>query len=186
MRIFLLFMLLGLISACTSPEPNFYQPVAIEKPNVVFSNIKSTILINNVLLPAEVSRPQITTLGDENYKLNIDEFNRWGATPERLFQNVINENFSYLLPNAIIENQTSLRKNYKYAVAVEITKMSGRLDEMAILEASYFIKNQKGMVIKSGKFYDEIKIDGKYDQYIPAQSKLLSILCEQIAKDLAQ
>ena len=186
MRIFLLFVLLGLISACASPEPNFYQPVALENPNTVFSNVKSTILVNNVLLPAEVSRPQITTLGDENYELNIDEFNRWGATPERLFQNVINENLAYLLPNAVIENQTSLRKNYKYAVAVEVTKMSGRLEEKAFLEASYFIKNKDGAVIKTGKFYNDMNIKGKYEQYIPAQSKLLAEMCEKIAKDLAE
>lgn len=185
MRIFLLFLLLGLISACTSPNPNFYQPIAISSYDMTFPDVKNTILINNVLLPAEVSRPQITTLGNENYELNIDEFNRWGSTPEKLFQNVINENLSILLPNATIENQTSLRKNYKYAVAVEITKMSGRLDENAILEASYFIKNTNGVVIKTGKFYKEAKIDGKYEQYIPTLSKLLSVLCLQIAKDLA-
>lgn len=186
MRIFLLFAILGLISACRSPEPNFYQPVAIDSYSITYPQINNTILVGKVLLPAEVSRPQITTLGDENYELNIDEFNRWGATPERLFQNTINENLSYLLPNAIIENQSSLRKNYKYAVVVEITKMSGRLDERAYLEASYFIKNKNGYIIKTGKYYNEVKIDGEYEKYIPAQSKLLAELCENIAKDLTK
>ncbi|MBQ2886580.1 MAG: membrane integrity-associated transporter subunit PqiC [Alphaproteobacteria bacterium] len=184
MRFFLLFAVLGLVSACRSPEPNFYQPVASTTYNMTYPKINNTILIGTVLLPAEASRPQITTLGDEDYELNIDEFNRWGANPERLFQNTINENLSKLLPNATIENQTSLRKNYKYAVVVEITKMSGRLDDCAILEASYFIKNSKGYIIKKGKFYNKIKIDGEYEQYIPAQSKLLAELCEKIANDL--
>ena len=184
MRIFILFVILGLVSACYSPEPNFYQPVAVKSFDEVYPKVKSTILVNSILLPAEVARPQITTLGKENYELYIDEFNRWGANPERLIQNTINENLSILLPNAIIENQTSLRKNYKYAVAVEITKMSGRLDEKAVLEASYFIKNQNGYIIKTGKFYNETDIDGKYEKYIPTLSKLLSELCEKIAKEL--
>lgn len=49
-----------------------------------------------------------------------------------------------LLPNAMIENQTTLKKNYKYAVTVEILDMSGRLDEMAALKASYFIRSKQG------------------------------------------
>ena len=32
---------------------------------------------------------------------------------------------------------------------------------------------------------NEMNIKGKYEQYIPAQSKLLSQMCEKIAKDLA-
>ncbi len=175
-----------LAAACSSPTPHFFQPVAIHTSDAAYPSVNATILINQVLMPAEASRPQITTLGKKDFEVKIDEFNRWGATPERLVQRVLNENLSRSLPNATIENQTPLHKNYKYAVAAEIQEMSGRLDETAILKASYFIKNRQGAIIKSGRFAKNIKIDGGYDAYVPAQSRLLGELADAIAADLAK
>lgn len=174
-----------LTAACSSPKPNFFQPIAMQTAENTYPNVKFTLLLNQVLLPAEAARPQIATLGKENYEVKIDEFNRWGAAPERLVQRVLNQNLSLLLPNAVIENQTPLRKNYQYAVAVEITEMSGRLDDYAVLQASYFIKNKSGHIIKSGRFDNKVKINGGYDAYIPAQSALLGQLATQIARDTA-
>ncbi len=171
--------------ACSSPRPNFFQPVGLKTTDMVYSDVKSTILINQVLLPAEASRPQITTLGDEDYEVKIDEFNRWGASPEKLVQRVLNENLSLLLPNATVENQTPLRKNYVYAVAVEVLEMSGRLNEKATLKATYFIKNKQGKTLKSGRFVKSIPIDGDYEAYVPALSKLLGDLSDEIAQTLA-
>lgn len=91
-----------------------------------------------------------------------------------------------LLPNAMIENQTTLKKNYKYAVTVEILDMSGRLDEMAALKASYFIRSKQGKILKQGRFDRRTEIDGSYDTYIPAQSRLIGDLAQVIAADLAK
>lgn len=184
MKRFWLFLLIFTISACASKNPNFYQPIALNETQHVYADFKQNILVDNVLLPAVQAKPQITTLGDENYELKIDEFNRWGANPDKLIQQVINDDLSLIFPNAIVENKTTLRKNYKYAVAIEIQKLSGRLDEEALLQASYFIKNKKGRIIKQGQFKQNMAIDGDYDAYIPAQSKLLSLLTKAIADDL--
>ena len=186
MKKFLIAVLVLLSTGCSSPKPHFYQPVAMQTAQTTYQNVKSTILLNQVLLPAEAARPQITTLGKEDYDVRIDEFNRWGATPERLVQSVLNQNLSILLPNAVIENQSPLRKDYHYAVAVEITQMSGKLDSYATLKASYFIKNKLGRIIKSGRFANTTKIDGGYDEYVPAQSLLLGELAEQISADIAK
>lgn len=184
MKKFWLLLLIFTISACASKNPNFYQPVAWNETQLVYPDFKQNILIDNVLLPATQAKPQITTLGNENYQLKIDEFNRWGASPDKLIQQVINDDLSLILPNAIVENKTTLRKNYKYAVWIEIQKMSGRLDEEAILQASYFIKNKKGRILKQGKFKQHINIDGDYEAYVPAQSQLLGLLAQSIANDL--
>lgn len=186
MKKVLILILVATVTACCSPTPHFFQPVAVKQADITYPDVKSTILLNQVLLPAEVSRPQITTLGKEDYELKIDEFNRWGATPERLIQRIINQNLALYLPNAMIENQTPLRKNYQYAVAVEILEMGGRLDDFATLEASYFIKNKQNRVIKSGRFNQTIKIDGEYDEYVPAQSTLLGAFVAEIAQALNQ
>ena len=176
MKRFWLLLLIFTVSACASKNPNFYQPIAWNETQLVYPDFKQNILIDNVLLPATQAKPQITTLGDENYELKIDEFNRC--------QQVINDDLSLILPNAIVENKTTLRKNYKYAVWIEIQKMSGRLDEEAVLQASYFIKNKKGRILKQGKFKQNIAIGGDYDAYIPAQSQLLGLLAQNIANDL--
>lgn len=184
MKRFWLLLLIFTVSACASKNPNFYQPVALNESQQVYTDFKQNILVDNILLPAVQTKPQIATLGDENYELKIDEFNRWGANPDRLIQQVINDDLSLIFPNAIIENKTTLRKNYKYAVWIEIQKMSGRLDENALLQASYFIKNKRGRILKQGQFKQDMAIDGDYDAYIPAQSKLLSLLAKAIADDL--
>ena len=168
-------------AACSSPAPNFFQPVAVKTTDATYPGVKGMVLVGQVLLPAEQARPQITTLGEENYQVRIDEFNRWGASPERLVQRVLNEDLGMLLPNAMIENQTTLKKNYKYAVTVEILDMSGRLDEMAALKASYFIRSKQGKILKQGRFDRRTEIDGSYDAYIPAQSRLIGDLAQVIA-----
>ncbi|MCM1324298.1 MAG: PqiC family protein [Acetobacter sp.] len=186
MKKILILALAVLTTACSSPTPHFYQPIAVQTVTVTYPKVKSTLLLNQVLLPAEAARPQITTIGAKDYDVRIDEFNRWGATPEKLVQRVLNQNLSLALPNAIIENQTPLRKNYKYAVAVEITEMSGKLDKFATLKSSYFIRNKMGRVVKSGRFANSVEISGGYEEYVPAQSSLLGELAELIAKDIAR
>lgn len=173
-------------AACSSPNANFFQPTAAKTVQDEYPNFKNVVLINNVLLPAEAARPQITTLGEENFELKIDEFNRWGASPEKMVQRVLGENLSLLMPNGIFESQTPLRKNYKYAVAVEISEFGGRLKEKATLKASYFIKNSQGRILKSRKFSETAAIDGGYKTYVPAQSRLLGNLTAQIARDLSK
>ncbi len=178
--------LLVFLIGCTSPKPNFYQPIAVKTADIEYNNVNGIILLQTILLPAEVSRPQMTTIGQYNYELKIDEFNRWGAAPERLFMRVINQDLSTYLPHAIIENQTPLRKDYKYAVAIEIDEMGGKLKESAWLKASYFIKNKNGYIIRSGRFYQTEDISGGYDDYVPAQSMLLGALSAQIAGELSK
>ncbi len=181
----LIIVLAALATACSSPAPHFFQPVAVKSVEQTYPNVKKTILLNQVLLTAEAARPQITTLGKKDFEVKIDEFNRWSAAPEKLIQRAANENLSLYLPNAVIENQTPLRKNYQYAVTIEVQKMSGRLDKFATLQASYFIKNRQNRIVKSGKFNQTTKIEGYYDAYVPAQSNLIGKLCRQIAVDIA-
>lgn len=186
MKKILVLALALLTTACSSPRPNFFQPVAVQSVEQSYPQVKSTILLHQILLPAEITRPQMTTLGTEDYEVRIDEFNRWGASPERLVQHVLNKNISLALPNAMVENKTPLQKNYQYAVAIEISEMTGRLDDYAELQASYFIKNKSGRTLKSGKFTDKMKIDGGYDEYVLAQSTLLGQLATQISSDIAK
>ena len=178
------FLITFMLFGCFSPASKFYQPIYIKKQNVSYNEFKGAVLLYPVLLPAEISRPQIVTLGKKDFEVKIDEFNRWASQPEKMVQRIINESLSNLLPNANIYNQTNLKKEFKYAVFVEVLELTGRLNEKAMLKASYFIKNKSGKIVKSGNFYEIVAIDGKYDAYIPAISGSLSNLSEDIAKAL--
>ena len=175
-----------MVSACSSPQPHFYQPVTVKTADASYNNFKGSLLIQPVLLPAEAARPQITTIGKDDFELKIDEFNRWGAAPEKLIQRVIGQNLSLYLPNAIIEVQTPIKKNYVYAIAVEITEMGGKLGKEAILGASYFIKDQNNKIVKSGKLSESVAIDDGYDAYVLAQSRLIGALSARIAADISR
>lgn len=175
-----------LMCGCASQQPNFYQPVAIKTAEVSYPNFKGIVLLPSVIMPAEVSRPQITTIGKTNYELKIDEFNRWGASPDKLIQTTLNQDLSFYLPSATIENQTSLRKNYKYAVAVEVTELGGKLDERANFSASYYIKNEDGKIIKTGEIKKSMNIRGGYSEYVEAQSQMIGNLAAKIATDLSK
>ncbi len=179
------FILIFIMSGCASPAPRFYQPVVVENRSIISSAFTGTILIQRLLLPAEISRPQITTIGQTDYELKIDEFNRWGAAPDKLFQRIIAQDLANYLPKASIEIQTPLRKNYKYAVAIEINEMTGKLGNTAYFSASYYIKNRNGNTVKTGYIKEELDIEFGYDNYVLAQSQMLDALANQIAQDLS-
>ena len=181
-----IFILSSLLCGCFSPIPNFYQPVSEKKVDVVYNNFKDTILIAPVIVPSEIARPQIVTLGNEDYEVKIDEFNRWATQVEKMIQRVMNNNLSLIFNNAQIENQSTLRKDYKYAVNIEIQELSGRLDEKAMVKASYFIRNKSGKIVKSNSFYEIVAIKGDYDAYVPAISNILGNLSKNIANDIVK
>ena len=184
MKKILLLCVLCLIFGCASQQPTFYQLVTTSEPEVTYPQFKQTVLVRSVVLPGETSRPQITTVGGNDYELNIDEFNRWGAEPNKMIQRIIAQDLQLHLPKAIIELQSALRKNYDYDVSVEINEFSGKLGDNAKLSASYFIKNPQGKVIKSGRIQETVAIEDGYGNYVLAQSRLLGALSIQIADDL--
>ena len=186
MKKFLMLLMVLTVSCCGTPNPHFYQPVPIQQSEMSYPKFKKTVLVKNILLPSDVSRPQITTIGDDDFRLKIDEFNRWGTSPSKLIQNVLRQDLSIYLPNADVVMQTPLVKNYQYAVMIEINTFIGRLKKDAKLEATYAILDQNGKTLESGKINESTAIEGGYDDYVMAQSRLLGVLAAEIAGDLSR
>ena len=182
-KIIALFLVM-LVASCSSTKPNFYQPIGVRELDVSYKDFKDTIRVSNVILPNLVARPQITTLGEDDYSLEINEFNRWGSNLDKLIQQAINVNLSNIFTNAMVENQSAIRKDYKYDVAIEINDLTGRLDEFAKLDASYFIRNKNGKIIKSKNFYKAKAFEGGYDKYVKTISIMLGDLSQAIANDI--
>ena len=145
-------LLVVMLCGCFSSRANFYQPVGVIDGNVSVKEFKDTVRISPILLPSIVARPQIITLGEEEYNLNVDEFNRWGGSVDKLIMQAVNDNLSYIFPNAMVVNQSGIRKNFKYDVLIEVKTLMGRLDEYAKLDAVYFIRDRNGKTIKSKKY----------------------------------
>ncbi|MBR5599223.1 MAG: membrane integrity-associated transporter subunit PqiC [Alphaproteobacteria bacterium] len=182
-KIIALFLFVGIVG-CSSNKANFYQPIEVKEPKVSYNNFKDTVRINPIMLPQLVARPQITTLGDDDVELNIDEFNRWGAPLDKLIAQVINDNLSNIFSEAIIVNHSSFRKNYKFDVTVEFKNINGRLGEFAKIDAVYYIKDKNQKVIKSNNFYKTNTFKGGYIEYVKNISAILGELSETIANDL--
>ena len=182
-KVIYLFLMLGLFG-CVSKKAYFYQPIETKEPKVFYKEFKDTVRISPIVLPQIIARPQITTLGKKDVELIIDEYNRWGAGLDKLIVQVINDNLSNIFENAMIVNQSSNRKGYKYDVAIEIKNLNGRLDEYAKLDASYFIKDKNGKVIVSKDFYKAKAFEGEYVEYVKTISDMLGELSDAIANDL--
>ena len=186
MKRFLIIAIGLILSACCSSRPNFYQTVATNSYDKVFHNVTDVVYVNQITLPNIISRPQIVTLGKEDYEVNIDEFNRWASGLDKMFQNTVNENLSYLLPNARIEKPSFSNKDNKYIVMIDVLEMNGRLKDRATLKALYSIKNKNNKVVKNAIFNETIKINERYNEYIPALNSLIGSLSLNIAKGIAE
>ena len=182
-KIIILILMLG-VFGCASKRAYFYQPVETKEPKVFYKDFRETVRISPVVLPQIVARPQITTLGEEDVELIIDEYNRWGTGLDKLIVQVINDNLSNIFENAMIVNQSPNKKGYKYDVTIEIKNLNGRLDEYAKLDASYFIKDKNGKVVVSKDFYKASAFEGKYVEYVKTISAMLGELSDAIANDL--
>ena len=60
MKKILVFILSSMMCGCFNHTPNFYQPVQNKTTDIVYSDFKDMILISPVVVPSEISRPQIT------------------------------------------------------------------------------------------------------------------------------
>ena len=177
-------LLVVMLCGCFSSRANFYQPVGVIDGNASVKEFKDTIRISPILLPSIVARPQIITLGKEEYNLNVDEFNRWGGSVDKLIMQAVNDNLSYIFPNAMVVNQSGIRKNFKYDVLIEIKTLMGRLDEYAKLDAVYFIRDRNGKTNKSKNFYKANAFEGGYDEYVKTISDMIGELSMTIADDI--
>ena len=86
----------------------------------------------------------------------------------------------------MIENQTDAKEKLQICRYRRNTGYERQVDEMAALKASYFIRSKQGKILKQGRFDRRTEIDGSYDAYIPAQSRLIGDLAQVIAADLAK
>ena len=147
------------------------------------SNKKLKIGIYDISLPEHIDKPQIVLQKENSPDLKVAEFNRWGADLSIMIKNTIINNLSAALPNAIIV-PLSYGANSEYIVKINIEKLTGWLNNKAILKANWQILNTTSKTIIAETSTFENSAGKNYSSYVIAQSNLLSELSLNIANKL--
>ena len=149
----------------------------------IISNKKLKIGIYNISLPEHIDKPQIVLQKENSPDLKVAEFNRWGADLSIMIKNTIINNLSAALPNASIV-PLSYGANSEYIVKINIEKLTGWLNNKAILKANWQILNTTSKTIIAETSTFENSAGKNYSSYVIAQSNLLSELSLNIANKL--
>ena len=147
------------------------------------SNKKLKIGIYDISLPEHIDKPQIVLQKENSPDLKVAEFNRWGADLSIMIKNTIINNLSAALPNASIV-PLSYGANSEYIVKINIEKLTGWLNNKAILKANWQILNTTSKTIIAETSTFENSAGKNYSSYVIAQSNLLSELSLNIANKL--
>lgn len=179
--------LIMVLTACFggySPDSSFYRLTPLSEPNQVFLASKS-IAVTKVGLPEYLDRPQMIMLDDNSPKIEIAEFNRWGEDLSNMIQRKIVADLSKYLPKSKIINAAEEFQPTALNVKIEIIRMDMTKQGQAILEARWYIDNNSGKVLDSGKFTQSSDIKPTYADYAAAASNLLSEMSLVIAQALS-
>ncbi len=167
-----------------SPNSHFYKLEAISNVKIV-SNKKLSIGINDVSLPDYLDKPQLVVFDGNSPKMDISELNRWGEPLDSMIQRTITADISQYLPRAVVKSKTFLNENFEYLVEVQIVRFDMIWNEKAVLEAWWYILDSNGSTLFRSKSLLDKNIGKSFDDFVIAESKLLSDLSMQISEKLA-
>ncbi|MBQ9236015.1 MAG: membrane integrity-associated transporter subunit PqiC [Alphaproteobacteria bacterium] len=179
--------LLGL-TACFggySPNSNFYRLQPVTATDRVFISKKS-IAVGRVGLPEYLSRPQMVMLDEKTPKVEIAEFNRWGENLDNMLQRKTAADLRVYLPKAKIAGSDEEVQNAAYEVRIEVMRMDMMRQGKVVLEAKWYVLNNNGQVVKSGRFEQSQVIKPRYEDYAYGASTLLGKMNMDIARALAE
>ena len=189
-RAILILALILLQSACgTTPPSSFYTLSPLEKSETVpnQSNCQNTaVALGSVSVPNYLQQEMIVTRTSPN-KLELDEFHRWGGNLSEEFGRVLTQNLALLLNNYQVlsfPNNENIEVNYR--ISVDVQQFDGQLGKSANLEAVWSIydaaKNQYLKLHRSS--FDTPVLSNSYEQFVVAQSKLVTQLSKEIAAEM--
>lgn len=187
-KVFLTVIGMSLLTGCffgRSPESNFFLLSSLKNTDVISTN-KVSILVDTVIIPDLIYKPQIVLQEKDSSKISISEYNRWAEPlPDMLRQTIVDDLQGYL-PNAYIKPLlfTTDTSSYSYKISVEINHFIGVFDGTALLDAWWTVKNKNNEIVLKEKARFETKLSDTYQNYVTVQSEQLSKLSKQIAERL--
>jgi len=188
---FIMLCVSALLTACATPQTNFYTLESQSQRPVVMSTAiakKRLIGIGPLSLPALLDRRQIVTRA-ENNSVQMAEFDQWAAPLKDNVLAVLSKNVATLQPNAIVRAYPwSPYGDVDYRVIVDISRFDTQLGKSANLEASWAIMEEKNhVIISNGQINIQQPLhDTNYASVVQAQNKLLSEFSQQLSAALQQ
>ncbi len=178
------FLLTGCLSG-RSPDSKFFL-LEQGKDIEIVSDKKISLLVEPVVVPDLIYKPQIVLKKEESAQILISEFNRWAEPLPDVLRQTLMDDLQLYLPAAFIKPvlYTTDTPKYQYRLNVEVNHFIGTFDNVAVLDVWWSLKNASGKTIVRKKTHLETPIGDTYQDYVLAQSRLVSDLAKLIAESI--
>jgi uncharacterized lipoprotein YmbA len=181
-----------MVFACRSvtPSVNYYiiDSLAAEKnlSDTVAEPESWTIAIGPVRLPEYVNRVQMVVRNGSS-ELEVSEFHRWANYPDRLVQQVLEDNLQVLVPGArVMSNPLPVGLKPDVTLAVRFGELVGTADKTMRLRATWTVRGEgEPPTERSWRTHISEPISGTgFKALAAAHSRALEALSREIASAL--
>ena len=185
-------LLVAGIFGCRSvtPSVNYYilRPVSPEAspPALMDAPTTKTVAVYPVELPDSVNRIQMVRRSGSN-RLEISAFNRWADYPDRLVQQVVEENLQMLAPHArVVHHPWPAGLKPDVTVQLQFRELVGTTDREMLLTAVWsIISTDTPPEAQVRRTTLSAPIPGSgFDDLAAAHSSVLTTLCRELASAL--
>ncbi len=176
--------------ACAhSPPSNFYtlRPLAAADGRGATTGGVIGIGLGPVTFPTFLDRPQIVTR-DQNNRLSVDEFNRWGGTLQDDFLRVLSENLGYLVGTSrIVTFPSEVRYPLDFRVTADVLTFEGTPGGEAVLKVRWAVLDprlEQALAVQEGSYRQPLAPPADQAALIAALSAALGAFSEDVAATL--
>lgn len=181
-------LLVAGIVGCRSVTPpvNYYilRPVESDASSsaAMGASTARTVAVHPVVLPESINRIQMVRRSGSN-QLEIAEFHRWADYPDRLVQQLVEENLQVLAPHArVIHHPWPPGLKPDVTVYLQFRELVGTTDKKMRLTAVWSIVSTDNPM--AGQFRRTVlsePISGSgFDDLAAAHSRVLAALCREV------
>lgn len=177
-----------LVSACfggTSQSSDFYYLKAQNLTDITY-NTPISVNIENVRIPVSIDKPQIITTDTDGIQIRINEFQRWIEPLDSMIAKTLAQDIALIMPDSTIKNGADVFENFTYTVSVDIVQFWGSLNEQAVLDAWWRVRNKNDKQVFSGHTLLHSPVGETIEDLVKAQSNLLAQMANQIAHKIAK
>ena len=192
LRMLALALLVAGIVGCRSATPsvNYFilRSVEAEVPSTAERETPTirTVAVQPVELPAPINRTQMVRRSGPN-QLEISAFNRWADYPDRLVQQVVENNLEALTPRTrVVHHPWPPGLQPDVTVFIQFRELIGTTDKKMLLTAEWTVipsNNPTAGQSRRTTLAEPIPGSG-FDELAAAHSRVLAALCREVAQAL--
>lgn len=183
--------LLMLLSGCRSitPAVTYYtiNPIAGESSIMDLDRKHVTrVGIRPITLPGVISRVQMVRQVGPS-RMEISAFNRWVDYPDRLVQGVLEENLTFLLPDAqVVGAPWPVGFQPDMILSIQFIRLIGTVDKKVRLDVDWTVStnDQAPLAEAYRRTFIEPMSGAGFDDLAAAHSRVLEAFCREVAGTL--